>query len=35
MKTVRAHAVVVASGARYRRLGVKNLEEFEGTSVHC
>jgi thioredoxin reductase (NADPH) len=33
-ETVRARAVVVASGARYRRLGVKNLEEFEGTSVH-
>ncbi len=33
-ETVRARAVVIASGARYRRLGVKNLEEFEGTSVH-
>jgi thioredoxin reductase (NADPH) len=33
-ETVRARAVVIASGARYRRLDVKNLEEFEGTSVH-
>jgi thioredoxin reductase len=29
-----ARAVVIASGARYRRLAVANLEEFEGTSVH-
>jgi thioredoxin reductase (NADPH) len=33
-ETVRARSVVIASGARYRRLDVKNLEEFEGTSVH-
>ena len=33
-ETVRARAVVIASGARYRRLDVKNLEEFESTSVH-
>jgi thioredoxin reductase (NADPH) len=31
---VSARAVVVASGARYRRLEVANLAEFEGTSVH-
>jgi thioredoxin reductase (NADPH) len=32
----RAHArtVVVATGARYRRLDVANLNAFEGTSVH-
>jgi thioredoxin reductase (NADPH) len=29
-----ARSVVIASGARYRRLAVANLEEFEGTSVH-
>ena len=33
-ESVRARAVVVASGARYRRLDVRNLEEFESTSVH-
>jgi len=31
---VSARSVVIASGARYRRLGVENLHEFEGTSVH-
>ena len=31
---VRSRAVVVASGARYRRLGVQNLASFEGASVH-
>ena len=31
---VRARAVVIASGARYRRLGVENLATFEGASVH-
>ena len=31
---VKARAVIVASGARYRRLGVSNLSEFEGSSVH-
>ena len=33
-ETVRARAVVVASGARYRRLDVENLAQFEGSSVH-
>ena len=27
------HAVIVATGARYRRLDVPNLEEFEGSGV--
>jgi len=31
---VKARAVVIASGARYRRLEVENLDAFEGTSVH-
>jgi thioredoxin reductase (NADPH) len=31
---VSARAVVIASGARYRRLGVSNLDAFEGSSVH-
>lgn len=31
---VRARAVVIASGARYRRLDVDNLSAFEGASVH-
>jgi thioredoxin reductase (NADPH) len=29
-----AHAVVIASGARYRRLDIENLSDFEGTTVH-
>jgi thioredoxin reductase (NADPH) len=29
-----ARAVIIASGARYRRLEVSNLAEFEGSSVH-
>ena len=29
-----ARAVIVASGARYRRLDVANLAQFEGASVH-
>jgi len=29
-----ARALVIASGARYRRLAVENLEAFEGASVH-
>jgi thioredoxin reductase (NADPH) len=29
-----ARAVVIASGARYRRLDVENLAEFEASSVH-
>src|SRR5205085_4388182 len=33
-EAVRARAIVIASGARYRRLDVKNLEEFESSSVH-
>ena len=31
---VQARAVVIATGARYRRLDVAGLEAFEGTSVH-
>jgi thioredoxin reductase (NADPH) len=31
---VHARSVVVASGVRYRRLGVENLQDFEGSSVH-
>ena len=31
---VRARTVVIASGARYRRLDVANLDAFEGSSVH-
>jgi len=31
---VSARAVVIASGARYRRLAVANLAAFEGSSVH-
>src|SRR5688572_11843424 len=31
---VKARAVVIATGARYRRLDVERLHEFEGTSVH-
>jgi len=31
---VSARSVVIASGARYRRLEVENLENFEGSSVH-
>jgi len=33
-ESVRTRAVIVASGARYRRLGVENLTPFEGSSVH-
>ncbi|MGH9233215.1 MAG: FAD-dependent oxidoreductase [Acidimicrobiales bacterium] len=32
--TVTAHAVVIATGARYRKLNVQRLDEFEGTSVY-
>jgi thioredoxin reductase (NADPH) len=32
--TLAARAVVVATGARYRRLPVPGIEAFEGTSVH-
>ena len=31
---VTARSVVIATGARYRRLPVAGLEEYEGTSVH-
>jgi thioredoxin reductase (NADPH) len=31
---VQARSIVIATGARYRRLEVNRLEEFEGTSVH-
>jgi thioredoxin reductase (NADPH) len=31
---VQARTVVIATGARYRRLGVENLDQFEGQSVH-
>jgi thioredoxin reductase (NADPH) len=31
---VSARSVVIASGARYRRLAVDNLEAFEGSSAH-
>ncbi|WP_262266391.1 FAD-dependent oxidoreductase [Microvirga yunnanensis] len=33
-ETVQARAVIVACGARYRRLAVANLAQFEGSSVH-
>jgi thioredoxin reductase (NADPH) len=33
-ETVRARTVVLASGARYRRLDVANLAQFEGSCVH-
>ena len=32
--TARARAVIAANGARYRRLGVTGLEDFEMSSVH-
>jgi thioredoxin reductase (NADPH) len=31
---VQARSVVISTGARYRRLAVERLEQFEGTSVH-
>jgi thioredoxin reductase (NADPH) len=31
---VKARSVIVATGARYRRLDVPNLAQFEGSSVH-
>ena len=31
---VQARSVVIATGARYRRLGVARLEQFEGSSIH-
>ena len=31
---IQARSVVIATGARYRRLGVDGLEDYEGRSVH-
>jgi thioredoxin reductase (NADPH) len=31
---VQARVIVIATGARYRRLAVADLEQYEGTSVH-
>ena len=31
---IQARSVVIATGARYRRLAVDRLDEFEGSSVH-
>ncbi|MER9839509.1 FAD-dependent oxidoreductase [Mesorhizobium sp. M0145] len=33
-ETVRTSTVVIASGARYRRLDIANLAQFEGSCVH-
>ena len=33
-EVVRSRSVVLAMGARYRRLDVANLDQFEGASVH-
>ena len=33
-ETVQARAIVVACGARYRRLDIANLADFEGSTVH-
>ncbi|MGH6964726.1 MAG: FAD-dependent oxidoreductase [Phenylobacterium sp.] len=33
-EAVRARSVVIASGARYRRLGVEGIEPFEASCVH-
>jgi thioredoxin reductase (NADPH) len=33
-ETVRARAIVVASGARYRKLGLPNLSRFEGAGIY-
>jgi len=33
-ETLQSRAVVLASGARYRRLNLPNLGQFEGSSVH-
>ena len=32
--SVKAKTLVLASGAQYRRLGISNLSDFEGTCVH-
>jgi thioredoxin reductase (NADPH) len=31
---IKARSVVIATGARYRRLGVERLEQYDGSSVH-
>ena len=31
---IRARSVIIATGARYRRLAISNLSEFEGSHVH-
>jgi thioredoxin reductase (NADPH) len=33
-ETLQAHTIVVASGARYRRLDIPTLAQFEGSCVH-
>ena len=33
-ETVRARTVIIASGARYKRLAVSNLADYEGSHVH-
>jgi thioredoxin reductase (NADPH) len=33
-ETVRARAIIIASGARYRRIALPNLDSFESSSVH-
>jgi len=33
-EAARARSIVIATGARYRRLAVEGLDSFEGTSVH-
>jgi thioredoxin reductase (NADPH) len=33
-ESVRTRSVIIATGARYRRLAVENLPAFEGSSVH-
>jgi thioredoxin reductase (NADPH) len=33
-ETVRARAIVVASGARYRKLSLENLSRFEGSGIY-
>jgi thioredoxin reductase (NADPH) len=33
-ESIQARSVVIATGARYRRLGVGGLEQYEGGSVH-
>ena len=33
-ETVRARAVIIATGARYRRLAIADIEPFEGAHIH-